>query len=98
MGKPAMNIVGGNRLESLFESIDQIGPCSSLETPQDGLDLRPGQFNRIEVRRVRWQVDQVGTARADQLIQTRYLMSGKIVHEQNITGLEVREDALFDIA
>jgi len=92
-----MNILSGNRLQSLFECLDQVRQRSCLEAPQDGLDLRPDQFNRVEVRRVRWQVEQVGTARTDQLFQPSDLVSGQIVHEQNITGLEGRNNALLDI-
>ncbi len=54
MSKPSVNVLRRNRLQSLFEGVDQIWQGSGLETPQDGLDLRPGQFNRVEVRRIRW--------------------------------------------
>ena len=92
-----MNLLSGNRLQSLFECLDQVRPRSRLEASQDGLDLRPDQFNRIEVRRVRGQIDQVSTARADQLFQPSDLVSGQIVHEQNITGLEGGNNTLLDI-
>src|SRR5215211_667407 len=98
MSKPAMNILRRNGLQSLFEGIDQIRQGSRLEATQEGLDLRPSQFNRVEVRRVRRQVDQVSTLRADQLFQSSDFVSGEIIHEQNITGLQRREDTLFDIA
>jgi hypothetical protein len=97
MSEPAMNILSCNCLQSLFESFDQIRQGSGFEATQDGLDLRPGQFNRVEVCRVRGQVDQVGTLRADQRFQPGHLMSRKIVQEQDITTLEGRDDTLFDI-
>ena len=98
MSKPSLNIKSCNRQQGLFEGVDQIGQGSGLESAQDGLDLRPGQFNRVKVRRVRRQIDQVSTMRADQLFQPCDLVSGEVVHEQNITGLKGREHTLFDIA
>jgi hypothetical protein len=40
----------------------------------------------------------MGATRMDQLVHPGDLMSGKVVHEQNIPGLESWDDALFDIA
>src|SRR5512133_402496 len=93
-----MNILRRNCLQSLLEGVDQIWQGSGFEATQDGLDLRPGQFNRVEVRRVGWQVDQVSAMRANQFLQSSNLVSRKVVHEQNITGLEGRDNTLFDIA
>ncbi len=98
MSKPAMNILRRNGQQSLFEGLEQIGQGSGLETAQDRLDLRPSQFNRVEVGRVRRQVDQVRATRADQLLESSDLVRGEIVHEQNITRLEGREDTLLNIA
>jgi len=98
MSKPSVNILRRNGQQSLFERLDQIGKGSGLETTQDGLDLRPSQFNRVEVGRVRRQIDQVCSTRTDQLFQPGDFVSGKIVHEQNVTGLESGDDTLLDIA
>jgi hypothetical protein len=52
-------------------------------------------FNQI--RRVRRQIDQVSTVRADQFFQPGDLVSREVVHEQNITRLKCRSDTLFDV-
>ena len=98
MSKPSVNIVRCNRQQSLFERLDQIWKRSGFDAAQDRLDLGPSQFNRVEVRRVRWQINQMYATRADQLFQPGDLVSGKIVHEQNITVLESRDDTMLDIA
>src|SRR5512134_897082 len=98
MSKPTMNILRSNRPQSLFESLDQIGQGSRLEATQDRLDLRPGQFNRVEIWRVRRKINQVGTARTDQRFQSSDFVGRKIIHEQDIARLKSGHDTLFDIA
>ena len=93
-----MNILRRNRKQGLPERFDQIGKGSGLETAQDGLDLRPGQFNGVEVRRVRRQIHQMCPTRVDQLFQPGDLMGREIIHEQNIARLEGRDDTMLDIA
>jgi len=97
MSKPSVNILRRNGKQSLFEGFEQIAKGSGLETTQAGLDLRPRPFNGIKVGRVRWQKDQVGATRLDQLLQPGDFVSGEIVHEQNITGLKSRDNTLLDI-
>ena len=93
-----MNILRRNRQQGLSERLDQVGNGSGLEPAPEGLDLRPGPFNRVEVGRVGWQIDQVGATRADQLVQSGNLVSGEVVHEQNIPGPEGWDNTLLNIA
>jgi len=98
VSKPSLDILRRNGKQGLFERFDQIGKGSGFEAAQNGFYLRPSQFNRVEVGRVRWQIDQVCATGADQLVQSSNLMSREIIHEQNITRLESRDDTLLDIA
>src|SRR5512141_292692 len=98
MSKPSVNIVSCNGKQSLFERLDQIWKRSGFDAAQDRLDLRPSQFNGVAVRRVRWQINQMCATRVDQLFQPSDLVSGEIIHEQDITRLEGCDDTLLDIA
>ena len=50
VSKPTLNVLRRNGKQSMFEGFDQLWKRSGLEAAQDGLDLRPSQFNGVEVR------------------------------------------------
>jgi len=97
MSKPPPNILRRNRQQGLFERLNQIRECSRLEATQDRLNFRPRQFNRIEVGRVRRQIDQVCATRLDQRLDAGNLVGREIVHEQDFPGLEGRDDTLLNV-
>jgi hypothetical protein len=98
MSVPALNILRRNREQRLFERLDQIWKRARFESAQDRLDFRPRQFNRIEIRRVRRQIDQVRATGLDQGNNPGDLVSRQIVHKQDVTGLEGGDDTLRDVA
>ena len=98
MNKPALNILRRNREQRLFERRDQSRKRAGFESAQDRLDFRPRQFNRIEIRRVRRQIDQVRAARLDQGGNPGHLVCRQVVHKQDVIGLERGDDALLDVA
>ena len=98
MSKPTPNILRRNSKQRLFECLNQIRERASLEATQDRLNFRPRQFNRIEVRRVRRQIDQVCATGLDQSLNPLDLVGRKIVHEQDVTWLESWDDTLLDVA
>lgn len=97
MCKPALNVLKRNREQSLFERLDQIRERSCFEPTQDRLDLRPRQFNGIQVRRVGWQINQIGSTPPDQGFNPGDSVRRQIVHEQNVSGLECRDHALMEV-
>ena len=112
MKKPSLNVLGRNRQQCSFKGLDQIWKGTGLKLAQLRLDLpmsparlgrggpvrRPRQFNRIEIRRVWRQIDQVRATRLDQGFNPGYLVRRKIIHEQDVTTDEGRHDALLDVA
>ena len=98
MSKPPLNILKRNSQQGLFECLDQIWERVGFESTQYGLDLRPSQFNRVEVRRVRWQIDQVRTPRLDHGFNPSDLVGRQVVHEQDVTRLQRWDNALLDVA
>ena len=98
MSKPPLNILKRNSKQRLFECLDQVWERTGFESTQDGLNLRPGQFNRIEVRRVRRQIDQVRSTPLDQGFNPSDLVGRQVVHEQDVARLQRWDDALLDVA
>jgi hypothetical protein len=97
MSKPSLDILKRNGTQCLFECLDQIWERARFEPTQNGLNLRPRQFDRIEVWRVRWQIDQVRTTRLDQGFNPSDLVDREVVHEQDVTRLQRGDDTLLDV-
>ena len=98
MSIPVLNILRRNREQRLFERLDQIWKRARFEPAQDCLDFRPRQFNRIEIWRVRRQIDHACATGFDQGNNPGDLVGRQIIHKQDVTGLEGWDDALLDVA
>ena len=61
------------------------------------LDLGEGLLDRIEVWRIGRQVPQPGTGRFDRVAQGRRFVAAEIVHDDNVAGLEDRQELLLDV-
>lgn len=61
------------------------------------LDLGKGLLDRIEVWRVGWQIPEPGTGSLDHLPDSRRLMTSEIIHDDDIAGLQHRDELLLDI-
>lgn len=61
------------------------------------LELGEGLLDRIEIGRVRWQVEQIGAGRLYGLSNAGYLVAGQVVHDDDIAGLEAWGENLLGI-
>lgn len=64
---------------------------------EHGFQLREGVLDRIEVRTVGREIEQAGAGRLDGLADLPTLMAGEIVHDDDVTGREFRDEHLIDI-
>ena len=64
---------------------------------QQGFKLCKDLFDRIEVRAVGRQKEQLGACRANGAAYGLPLVTSEIVHDDNVSGLERRHQYLFDI-
>src|SRR6516162_3876045 len=71
-------------MECLGDGVFQSVSRPRLERTQDLLDLRPSWFDRIQVGRVRWQVQQACAAGLNPFPHSGHLMGGKIVHDDHL--------------
>jgi hypothetical protein len=60
------------------------------------LHLAPEVFDRVEVRAVRWQIDQTRARRLDRFANGRRLVSRKIVHHHHVSGSQLRAEVVVD--
>lgn len=61
------------------------------------LELGEGLLDRIEIGRVRWQVEQVGAGRLYGLSNAGDLVAGQVVHDDDIAGLEAWGENLLGV-
>ena len=61
------------------------------------LDLGEGLLDRIEVRRIGWEIPKACTGCADHLANGVGFVGAKIVHDDDIARLKDRHELLFDI-
>ena len=57
---------------------------------------RPARFNRIEVRRVRRQVDHANTARSTGGLYPRIMVGPQIVHDHDVAAFELGQQFVFN--
>src|SRR5215217_8213041 len=67
MNEEATRILSSDRIECLAYGFHQRLSCPGTNLAQKTLDLRKSLLNRIEVRRVGWQVLQLASSTFDQL-------------------------------
>lgn len=70
---------------------------SLLGFPEQGFELCEDLFDRVQVGAVGRQEDEPGTSPADGLTNGQVLVGAKIVHHDDIAGLEGRYEHLLDV-
>ena len=65
--------------------------------PQESLYLAKGLLDRVKFWRVLGQIKEMGTRRFACFFCTGHPMSRQVVHYNNMTALERRGEALFDV-
>jgi hypothetical protein len=94
--KIAKRIVRRDETQGLSNGLDERldGLCSNFTRKL--LDLGKGFCNGREVRRIRWQKEQLTAFGAQQLLNTTGFVSSQIVQDDNIAWSQRWEQDLFD--
>ena len=70
--------------------LDEFVECSRLQGANELFELREHQLDRIQIWRVRWQVDDPGPRRFNDVHGSGALVAGEVVHHQQISRLQDR--------
>lgn len=62
------------------------------------LEFAEGRLDRVEVWRIRWELEQLRTRRLDRLPDTNDLVSRQIIYDDDVAALKDRDDALPHIS
>ena len=77
-------IVFGIRCDDQDPAPAQLACQSALDGRP--IELREGEFNRVELRRVRWEVQEPGSGCLDQLAHARHLVGAEVVQDERVAG------------
>ncbi len=91
MSEPVLNISERDRAQGLRDSIHQGFQRARLGRPQNRLDFRPAQFNRVEVRRIGRQEFQACSLGFNQLTDGFAGMGRQVIHHQDVAPAQGRE-------
>jgi hypothetical protein len=73
---------------------------SPVGTRPDGaqlrFDLRPAEFDRVQVRRIRWQIAQLRFPRGDRLGHPRHLRHAQAIEHHPVAGAAIVAPKLLD--
>ena len=65
--------------------------------PDEGFQLREGEFDRIEIRAVGWQEAELGADGFDRRAHRRLFVDGEIVEHDHIAGAQRGDQDLLDV-
>jgi hypothetical protein len=96
MGKPTTNIRLGDRVERVFDRLDQRFDCPCLSTTQPCFDLRPALLKGVEVRRIGRQGEEPCAPRRDPGLHSGDFVGREIVPEHDVPRTQGRAQHFAD--
>lgn len=79
------------------DQITHVVKVTGTRRPDEGFELREGQFDRIEIRTVGRQEAELSTDGFDRRAHRRLFVDGEIVEHDHIAGAERRHQHLLDV-
>src|SRR5262249_16139425 len=72
--------------------------CALGGLSEERFEFAENLLDRVEIRRIRWQIERGRTHSLDRVRHTGYLMSRKVVHDDDVTVVERWSQTLFDLS
>jgi hypothetical protein len=85
-------------LENVSNGVPETIACPLAHCSQQRLEFGKGLFEGIEIGAVGRQVEQLGLAVFDRFLDAGHLMTGQIVHNDEIARAQGWGEDLFDVA
>ena len=95
--KPSERILGSDREQRLSNRFLECLSCSRPSPSQERLDFGEGLFNRREIGRISGKKEQLTASILNQLLHACSLVGPSIVHDDELSGRQIRDKHLFDI-
>lgn len=84
-------------VEQIGDAVDQSIDRTCRLLPQQRFALGEGHPDRVHVRAVGWQIEDLGVSGGDRLTYAGDLMRGSIVEHQDITSLERGSEYVLNV-
>src|SRR3712207_3884768 len=98
MLEESTGVPGADHRQRQTDRLDQGFFRPGLSFTHEPLDLREGLLNRVEIRRVGWQVDELATSLLDQLSYPLSLVGAQVVHHNHLTLTQCGSQDLLHIS
>jgi hypothetical protein len=96
MSEPGQSVRFSDRVQGLLDGCLQRFAGARPNPAQHGLQLRPALLNRRQVRRIRGQVKQLGSAPFNGWAHPSDFVRTQVVHHHNVAGVQRRAEHLLD--
>ena len=80
--------------DGLFEGLCRSG----FDCAEQLFELGPGFLDGIEIRRVRWQIEQFGSGSFDAFAHAGHLVRAEVVHDHHIARSQRWAEKMFEIS
>jgi len=97
MTEEAEAMVGRERTESRNQGGLEIIEGAGRRLAQVGFELSEGQFNRIEIGTVRWQVANIGSLSRNEFFDVLDLVGREVVEDDGVAPAQVRTEHMLKI-
>ena len=91
-------MLGGESTEGVGQSVLEGRKGAGLEYAESLFELGPAFFDWVEVGRVGWKIEQPGPGLADAFGYAIDFMCGQVVHDNNLTGLELWAENMIEVS
>ena len=97
MTEEAEAVVGRERTESCNQGGLEIIEGAGRRLAQVGFELGEGQFNRIEIGTVRWQVANAGSLSRNEFFDVLDLVGREVVEDDGVARAQLRTEHMLKI-
>lgn len=97
MPKPAERILRGNTGQCLDNGLLECLARASADSPQGSFQFGERLLDWREIRRIRWQEEELASSRFDRLLNARPSMSREIVQDHDLARAQAGSQDLLNI-
>lgn len=96
MFEPSFGRLGWNGQSRILDVLFPLLVGSRCQKPHRVFEPTPHQFNRVEVGRVRWQIEDAAPGGLDFFVQGGTMMDAGVVHDQHAALWQMGQERLLD--
>ena len=97
MGEVVGTFGGAEVIKDVADGVPEQVDASGCGASEQGLELGEGQLDRVQIRRVRRQIEEAGALGLDGVADAIDLVGLEVIHHHEVAGSEGRRQHLGDV-